>query len=1026
MFKLDLIRSKLIGLALTMFIAVLLASGTGGYILYETSITATAQRLTDTAKSNARLIEAIAIYDEQHAKEMHPELAHLKSTLDHVKTAHEQFQFGRSGEFTLGRKEGGKIVFLMRNHLAGMDIPDPVSFDGHDNAEPMRMALKGESGWMIGNDYRGVHVMAAYEPVDIHNLGIVAKIDMSEIREPFIKAGIIIISLAVLLSLIALRIFYKISKKISDKFDDSTQQFTRLANNAKDMIYRMSLPDGRYEYVNPAAYEIFEVEPEILYQTPKIIRDLMHPAWLDYFDDQWNKLLVGDMPETYEYKIVTLSGKTKWLSQRNVLITDESGAPIAIEGVATDITQSKQTAEKLEESERLFRATFYHAAVGISRVAIDGRWLEVNDKLCEITGYSREELLTKTVQDITYHEDLDDDLKHMELLLRGEIDTYAMEKRYIRKDGSNIWINLTASIVQDDSGKPIHFIAVIEDINERKLADDKLREAAAFFSSTGEGVMITDQTGTILDVNDAFTHIMQYSREDVIGKNPRLLKSGKHDAAFFKDMWEHLNTHGSWHGEIWDRTKNGYIHPYILTISSVKDKSDQVTRYVGVFADITSLKKNEALLDHLAHHDPLTNLPNRLLLKDRLVRSMADAKRKGWVIAVVFLDLDHFKNINDTLGHGVGDVLLSEIAQRMEKHIRIGDTAGRFGGDEFCLVFDGLNSTTDTIPLVEKLSLVFADPFTINNHVLRVTASMGVALYPNNSNDPDALLSFADAAMYEAKEAGRNTYRFYSKTMTEQALEYSFVQSAIHDAIEQSQFFLAYQPQVDLNTESLMGLEVLARWLHPERGLIPPNIFIPVAERSGLIRDLGAWVLRTACSQGRIWIDQGREFGRMYVNVAGQQLHDSGFLQMVRDTLIETEFPTSRLGLEVTEGFVMKATGHAVEILLELRSMGIELAIDDFGTGYSSLSYLKTLPIDKLKIDQSFMQDIPADSNNMAIAEAVIAMGKALEMKVIAEGVEDNVQAEFLRSKGCQEVQGYLYSRPLSAKKLESWMDNVE
>jgi len=1025
-FKLDLIRSKLIWLALTMFVAVLLASGTGGYILYETSITATAQRLTVTAKSNARLIEAIALSDQQHAEIMHPGDATLESSLDHMKAAYEQFKFGRSGEFTLAKKQGNQIVFIIRSHLAEMDIPDPVSFDENDKAEPMRMALSGKSGWMIGNDYRGTNVMAAYEPVDILNLGIVAKIDMSEIREPFIKASIIIISLAVLVSLIALRIFYKVSSKISNKFDESTQQFARLANNAQDMIYRMSLPDGRYEHVNPAAYEIFEVEPEILYQTPNLVRDLIHPAWLDYFDDQWNKLLVGDMPECYEYKIVTPSGKMKWISQRNVLLTDENGAPIAIEGIATDITQSKQTAEKLEESERLFRATFYHAAVGISRIAIDGRWLEVNDKLCEITGYSREELLTKSPQDITYHEDLEDYLAQASHLLSGEIDTYVTEKRFIRNDGSIVWINLTASIIRDDTGQPIHFIAVIEDINERKLADDKLKEAAAFFRSTGEGVMITDQTGIILDVNDAFTNIMKYSREDVIGKNPRLLNSGRHDAAFFKDMWEHLNNYGNWHGEIWNRTKSGHIHPYILTISSVKNKSEQVTRFVGVFADITTMKKTEALLDHLAHHDPLTNLPNRLLFKDRLIRSLADAKRNTCVIAVVFLDLDHFKNINDTLGHGVGDLLLSEIAQRMEKHIRIGDTVGRFGGDEFCLVFDGLNSTVDTIPLIEKLSLIFADSFTINEHVLHMTASMGIAVYPYNSNDPDALLSFADAAMYEAKDAGRNTYRFYSKTMTEQALEYSFVQSAIHDALEQSQFFLTYQPQVDLDTESLTGLEVLARWLHPERGLIPPNIFIPVAERSGLIRDLGAWVLRTACSQGRVWIDQGREFGRMYVNVAGQQIHDSGFLHMVRDSLTETGFPANRLGLEVTEGFVMKATENAVEILLELRSMGIEIAIDDFGTGYSSLSYLKTLPIDKLKIDQSFMQDIPADSNNMAIAEAVIAMGKAMNMKVIAEGVEDDVQAEFLRSKGCQEVQGYLYSRPLSATKLESWMDNVE
>jgi diguanylate cyclase (GGDEF)-like protein len=391
----------------------------------------------------------------------------------------------------------------------------------------------------------------------------------------------------------------------------------------------------------------------------------------------------------------------------------------------------------------------------------------------------------------------------------------------------------------------------------------------------------------------------------------------------------------------------------------------------------------------------------------------------------VFLDLDHIKNIKDTLGHRVGDQLLIESAQRMKAHVREGDTIGHISGDEFCLIFEGIKDTKDTAPLIEKLLRVFDESFVVNDNIMHISASIGVAIYPDNSQDPDELLSFADAAMYEAKEAGRNTYRFYSKAMTEQALEYHIVQSSLKNALGRSQFFLVYQPQIDLNTNSLVGLEVLIRWQHPEQGMIPPNKFIPIAEQSGFIRELGAWILRTACLQGKVWLDEERDFGRMYVNIAGPQLHDEGFFEQVLDCLADTKFPANRLGLEVTEGFVMGASKHAVDTLLKLRNLGIELAIDDFGTGYSSLSYLKSLPINKLKIDQSFVRDIPEDSNDMAIAEAVIAMGRALNMEVIAEGVEKEVQAEFLRSKGCQEAQGYLYGRPLTVSELENWMKST-
>lgn len=685
----------------------------------------------------------------------------------------------------------------------------------------------------------------------------------------------------------------------------------------------------------------------------------------------------------------------------------------------------QNTITYLENSEEKFRAVFDQAAVGIARVGTDGKWLDVNQKLCEIVGHPRDELLTKTFQDITYKDEMNVDLELRQETLAGKRNTYTMDKRYIKATGELVWVRLTVSLVRTESGVPLYFISVVEDISERKQVDEKLREAAAVFRSTAEGVTITDTKGVILNVNDAFTKITGYSREEVIGQTPRLLKSERQDNQFYSNMWEQLLKHGHWYGEIWNRAKSGAIYPEILTINSLKTEDGKVTGYVGMFSDISSLKATEERLNYLAHHDPLTELPNRLLFRSQLIHSLAVAKRQKHKIGVVFLDLDRFKNINDTLGHSVGDQLLVESARRMKSHIREGDTIGHISGDEFCLIFEGIKNTQDIVPLIDKLLRVFDESLVVNDNVMHISASIGVAVYPDNSKDPDELLSFADAAMYEAKEAGRNTYRFYSKVMTEQALEYHSVQSSLKSALVRSQFFLVYQPQIDLNKNTLVGLEVLIRWLHPEQGMIPPNKFIPIAEQSGFIRELGAWILKTACIQGKVWLDQEREFGRMYVNIAGQQLHDERFFEQVVGCLTDTQFPANRLGLEVTEGFVMGASKHAVDTLLKLRSLGVELAIDDFGTGYSSLSYLKSLPINKLKIDQSFVRDIPLDANDMAIAEAIIAMGRALNMEVIAEGVEKEVQAEFLRCKGCQEAQGYLYSRPLTIGELENWMDSA-
>ncbi|MDM8545601.1 PAS domain S-box protein [Candidatus Venteria ishoeyi] len=524
MFRLDLIRGKLIKLALTMFVAILFTAGSGGYIIYQTSISETAQRLTETAKSNARMIEEVAYFDKAHSKEMHSGASSFDATLSQVKAAHEQIRFGQSGEFTLAKKQGKQIVFLMRNYLAGMDIPNPVSLDRTDRAEPMRRALSGKSGWMIGNDYRGVHVMAAYEPVDILNLGIVAKLDMQEIRAPFIKAGMVIIAFAILISLFALRIFYQTSRQISDKFEDSNRQFSRLASNAKDVIYRMSIPDGRYEYINPASSELFGITPQAFYNTPKKIQELIHPNWHAYFDEQWQKLLNGDMPPTYEFQIVTPSGETKWIVQRNVLVTDDSGRPVAIEGIASDITERKQAEQALAKSEERFSLAMQGANDGLWDWDMQTNVITYSVRWKSMLGYAENELENKfaTWERLVHPDDIKRAKQVIDDYLTGKVPKFELEHRMLHKDGH--WVDILArgfAIRNESNGTYVRFVGTHVDITKRKQTEQALHQSEEHFRELFTGnksveLIIDPDDGRIIEANRAAEKFYGYSQEQLL------------------------------------------------------------------------------------------------------------------------------------------------------------------------------------------------------------------------------------------------------------------------------------------------------------------------------------------------------------------------------------------------------------------------------------------------------------------------------------------------------------------------------
>ncbi|MGS0680245.1 EAL domain-containing protein [Shewanella sp. 125m-7] len=585
------------------------------------------------------------------------------------------------------------------------------------------------------------------------------------------------------------------------------------------------------------------------------------------------------------------------------------------------------------------------------------------------------------------------------------------------------WLETTKVPVMDENGELTSIIGISRNISSHKAAQEQLELASRVFENSEEGVIITDVDGTIVNAHGAFKSITGFEKEQLLGQNPRVLNSGRHDKAFFTSMWDDLLTKGKWHGEIWNRRKNGAIFPQMLNISAVYDEVHKTRFFVAVFHDISAQKQNEAQLAEVAFHDPLTKLPNRMALTARLEQELNLASHNQHRLGVVYIDVDLFKQINESYGHPVGDEVLFELSQRFKSGLDNLSTAARLGSDEFAVILSNIDSSDMLLVSVNKLRKMFDKPFALGEHgQARLTASMGVAIYPEDGQDSSTLLVNAEVAMHRAKHDGRNNYAFYTESLTQESVAKLKLQNALHDALELDAFHLVFQPKINLDSGKVVGFEALLRWNDPVLGNISPAIFIPLAEKIGLIQDIGRWVLKEACEQGQRWHQQGVHFGRIAVNVAGQQLQRSSFIDDVSGMLKQTGLPATSLEIEVTESCMMSDPLMVSQDLAKLGAMGVEVSIDDFGTGYSSLSYLKKLPIHKLKIDQSFVAGLPFDTHNTAIAKAIIAMGHALNLKVVAEGVETQAQADFLKESDCDEAQGYFYSRPKLAEELTSFL----
>jgi diguanylate cyclase (GGDEF)-like protein/PAS domain S-box-containing protein len=595
-----------------------------------------------------------------------------------------------------------------------------------------------------------------------------------------------------------------------------------------------------------------------------------------------------------------------------------------------------------------------------------------------------------------------------------------VEFRSLRIDGSFRWLKVQGRAFDLGNNNVKRIIGVVQDVTDRRIGEERLRQAATVFEATQDGIVIFDADLHILNVNKSFSDMTGYGEEDLVGQELYLLTEKADGLETRRDvLMSTLRKTGRWQGEMLGIRKDGNKFPLQVKAAAVKDDAGTFTHYIAVCSDISAVRQAESKLKYLAHFDPLTGLPNRLLAMDRLEHAMARCVREHDRVGLLFVDLDHFKNINDTLGHSVGDELLRGVAKRMCKAVRTEDTVARLGGDEFMVIIEQVDRIEDIADVARKIGTLVSLPISVAAGELGISASIGISLFPEDGATREALIRAADTAMYAAKDMGRNRYAFYTNEMTVNAVQYMRLKQDLRRGIDQKELSLFFQPQISLSDGRVTGVEALVRWRHNERGLLGADHVIPVAEKSGLILDVGEWVLIEACRQAKLWESRGFGALRVAVNVSPQQMRTGRLMAAIDETIRQTGIAPGQLEIEITESMLQDEAG-CVSSLHAMKERGLTLAIDDFGTGYSCLSSLKNLPIHRLKIDRAFVQDIPDDRNNAAITRAIVAMAHTLELDVIAEGVETVTQENFLRALGCDEVQGFLYAKPMSAEAIET------
>ncbi|MBI5006303.1 MAG: EAL domain-containing protein [Nitrosomonadales bacterium] len=676
------------------------------------------------------------------------------------------------------------------------------------------------------------------------------------------------------------------------------------------------------------------------------------------------------------------------------------------------------------DSEKLlFQAILDNAPIGIWFLGLDGRLQFVNKTFCAAVGIPEKTFLAaKHYTEVLPLNDPAGSTRSDAACLAQEGPHQSLEWLTFA-DGKAHMLEITRVKVLDQEGSPRGLIGLAVDVTARNQAEERLRLTAKVFENTLDAVTIADSEGSIIEVNEAFCRITGYEREDVIGRNPRFLQSDRQDAGFYKSMWRAITASGHWRGEIWNRKKDGDLVAEVLTISAVTDADGRVSNYVGVASDITQLKQHAKQLEHIAHFDALTDVPNRVLFADRLQQALARSKREGSIMAVCYLDLDGFKLVNDTMGHEAGDRVLIEVTRRIKDTIREDDTVARLGGDEFAVLLQGLHASEECMASLNRLLEAISHPIEIKGKLFEVSASIGVALYPGDEHDADTLLRHADQAMYVAKQSGKNRYHLYDAANDRRARSHHEFLKRLAVALVRSEFELYYQPKVDMRTLRMVGAEALIRWNHPEKGVLLPGEFLHAIEGTTLEVELGDWVIATALKQLDTWRKAGLPL-ELSINISARHLQANDFSWKLKRKLLRyPEFAMGSLQIEVLETAALEDIPRVSDTIERCRKIGVGFALDDFGTGYSSLSYLGRLPVDTLKIDQSFIRDMLYDKGDRAIVQGVIALAKAFERKTVAEGIESEDLFRALLEMDCEYGQGYGIARPMPAAELPAWLE---
>ncbi len=802
--------------------------------------------------------------------------------------------------------------------------------------------------------------------------------------------------------------------------------------------WSIKLPDKTFEW-STETNRIFGVDQGLVDPGLEFLLSRTSPEDRDAVKQYFTGVMqakTGSKLDSISFGITRPDGEVRYVTVVSEPVFDYANKLIKVFGTIQDITKQKRAELALLDNRNLLSSILDASPTWIVAFDIDGKYLAANKHFEKICGLPLNVIQNSSIDNVLPDTFLQ---RHMDLIqkcIAGEVVKFN-DKLQEGEFEDVHYISGNYAPLMDANGNTVGVVGAINDVSDLVEArvelqktehelNERLEDLHLFgevFEHTTEGIIITDADKHVLKINKAAEEMLGYAQDDIVGCTPTIWECSKLGDAVAEGMWEAINETGEWQGEVWSKCKDGSLLPALVAVNAVKDANGEIANYISIFSDITNIKESQERLDYLAHHDPLTELPNRLLFNARLEHAVKHAYRKKRQLALLFLDLDNFKIINDNYGHAVGDEILRAVGVRLSNTVRLDDAVARNGGDEFTMLVEGIEEPADAALVAEKVINVFSEPFECHGKEYLVSASIGISIYPDDADTPDELIQKADIAMYRAKDSGKNSYEFYTEDMPSVSFERVLVESSIRNALERDEFVLHFQPQVEIGSGKIVGVEVLLRWEHPDMGTLKPPRFISQVEDTGLSSQLGEWVLAQALTQGKIWLDQGRFNKRICVNVSESELNSDCFESKILELLDTTGFPASNLELEVKESVFASDSKQVVAALEHLKMRGVSIAIDNYGSGNSSLSKLKLLPVDKLKIDRSFIKDIQRDSSNSALTKAVINLASSLGLKVTAEGIETEYQRDSLLVDGCCDGQGFFFHRPMSKDELERKFD---